>query len=70
MALAKNIRTGKIVNVPEHYLGHPVLGGDLVELGKVSSAAPKKEKKSFFTTEKTEEEQPAPEIDIENNEDK
>jgi hypothetical protein len=28
----------------------------------------KKEKKSFFATEKTEEEQPAPEIDIETNE--
>lgn len=68
MPLVKNIRTGKIANVPEHYVGHPVLGGDLVELNKVSSAAPKKVKKSYFATEKTEEEQPAPEIDIETNE--
>ena len=68
MPLVKNIRTGKIADVPEHYIGHPVLGGDLVELNKVSSAAPKKEKKSFFATENKEEEQPAPEIDIETNE--
>lgn len=68
MPLVKNIRTGKIADVPEHYLGHPVLGAELVELNKVSSAAPKKEKKSSFATEKIEEEQPAPEIDIETNE--
>jgi len=68
MALVKNVRTGKIANVPEHYLGHPVLGVDLVDATKVSSAAPKKVKKSYFATEKTEEEQLAPEIDIETNE--
>ena len=68
MPLVKNIRTGKIADVPEHYIGHPALGGDLVELNKVSSAAPKKEKKSPFTTKKKEEEQLAPEIDIETNE--
>lgn len=30
MALVKNIRTGKVTNVPDHYLNHPSLGGDLV----------------------------------------
>jgi len=68
MALVKNTRTGKVSNVPDHYLGHPVLGADLVDANKVSSAAPKKEKKSFFATEETKKEQPAPEIDIETNE--
>ena len=68
MALVKNTRTGKETNVPEHYLGHPVLGADLEELNKVSSAAPKKAKKPFFAMAEEQEEQPAPEIDIETNE--
>jgi len=68
MALVKNTRTGKEANVPEHYVGHPVLGADLEELNKVSSAAPKKAKKSFFVATEEKEEQLAPEIDIETNE--
>lgn len=69
MALAMNKRTGKTVSVPEHYLGHPVLGQDLVSATaeKSSSAAPKKEKKSFFDLPETEE-QLAPETDNETNE--
>jgi hypothetical protein len=68
MALAKNTRTGKVTNVPEHYLGHPVFGADLEELNKVSSAAPKKAKKPFLMMVEEQEEQTAPEIDIETNE--
>jgi hypothetical protein len=45
MAFAKNVRTGKTVVVPEHYIGHPVLGKDLVAVGDEVQAAPKKEKK-------------------------
>lgn len=30
MALVMNTRTGKVSNVPDHYLGHPSLGADLV----------------------------------------
>lgn len=76
MALVKNARTGKVVDVPEHYIGHPVLGKDLVEIK--ASVAPeetekaesaKKSVKSFFKAEAVEEqEQSAPEIDIETNE--
>lgn len=92
MAFAKNTRTGKTVNVPDHYIGHEVLGKDLEPIdGAEVQAAPKKEKKAKakyvpqavdgdgdglvqdgtewerpFGTEI--EEQPAPEIDIESNE--
>lgn len=52
MALAKNIKTGITVNVPGHYLGHPVLGKNLVAVGAEVQAAPKKETKI--------KEQPAP----------
>jgi hypothetical protein len=52
MPLVKNTRTDKIVSVPAHYVGHPVLGKDLVLLEDEISAAPKKE-----TPKK---EQPAP----------
>lgn len=55
MALAKNTKTGITVNVPEHYLGHPVLGKNLVAVGTEAPAAPKKEKKK---------EQPAPEVEL------
>ena len=48
MAYAINTRTGKSVSVPEHYLGHPVLGKDLVAFGDNVEAAPKKEKKKKF----------------------
>jgi hypothetical protein len=76
MALAKNARTGKVVDVPEHYIGHPVLGKDLVDINasvapkETETSAPvKKPAKSFFSTDAVkEEEQPAPEIDIETNE--
>lgn len=45
MAFAINKRTGKTVDVPEHYIGHPVLGKDLELAGSDVQAAPKKEKK-------------------------
>ena len=48
MALAINKRTGKSVNVPEHYLGHPVLGKELEPAGSVVKAAPKKENSKKF----------------------
>jgi len=92
MALAMNTRTGKIVSVPDHYIGHEVLGKDLEALdGAEAQAAPKKETKrkakyvpnavdadgDGLVQDGTEwerpvgteiEEQPAPEIDIESNE--
>lgn len=80
MATAINVRTGKIVSVPAHYIGHEVLGKDLEPYGGAEvQAAPKKEKKSKFAkfvkaeepetvVEFNTEEQPAPEIDIESNE--
>lgn len=51
MALAKNTKTGLVVKVPSHYLGHPVLGKNLVALGEEVAVAPK---------EKKNKEQPAP----------
>lgn len=81
MALAKNTRTGKTVSVPDHYIGHVVLGKDLVLLGEQVQTAPKKEKKkpSKYFTKAAEsvadvpvgaeiEEQSAPENNIEENE--
>jgi hypothetical protein len=75
MAHAKNTRTGKSVSVPNHYIGHPVLGKDLIVVDEQVEAAPKKENKSktearTFSWSKTEEtkEQPAPETNIENEE--
>lgn len=53
MATAKNTRTGKIVSVPDHYIGHPVLGNDLIAVDDEVQAAPKKKIKT--------KEQPAPE---------
>jgi hypothetical protein len=41
MALAKHTRTGNIVNVPAHYIGHPTLGKNLVAVGSEEKAAPK-----------------------------
>ena len=70
MAFAKNTRTGKTTSVPDHYIGHPVLGKDLVIIGEVTSAPKKESKKKakdYFTFEPTQE-QPAPEINIENEE--
>lgn len=69
MALATNKRTGITVSVPDHYIGHPVLGKNLVLATDEAQAAPKKETKI--------KEQPAPvapaiepepEINIEENE--
>jgi hypothetical protein len=69
MAYAKNTITGKTVSVPDHYVGHPVLGKNLVPLKDEAQAAPKKETKI--------KEQPAPvaeavepesELNIEKNE--
>ena len=45
MATAKNTRTGMIVSVPNHYIGHPVLGKNLIAVDGKVEAAPKKEKK-------------------------
>ena len=55
MALAINKRTGKTVSVPDHYIGHPVLGKNLVAASDEAQAAPKKETKK--------KEQPAPEVE-------
>lgn len=57
MAHAKNTITGKTVSVPDHYIGHPVLGKNLVPLKDEAQAAPKKETKT--------KEQPAPEVEVE-----
>jgi hypothetical protein len=71
MALAKNTRTGKVTSVPAHYIGHPVLGKNLIAVDGKVEAAPKKEKKKKVEVELPEqitEEQPAPETNIENEE--
>jgi len=57
MPLVKNTITGKTVSVPSHYVGHPVLGKNLVLATDEIQAAPKKE-----TTKK---EQPAPVVKVE-----
>jgi hypothetical protein len=57
MALAINTRTGKTVSVPDHYIGHPVLGKNLSLATGKAPAAPKKETKK-------EKEQPAPEVSV------
>ena len=68
MAVARNLRTGKVSNVPDHYIGHPVLGKELVLETDESPAAPKTKKKQADFFSKWEEpvsteleEQPAPE---------
>lgn len=71
MAIVRNTRTGKIASVPDHYVGHPVLGNGLVSVDDEIQAAPKKEnkKKLWEKSEPLEpQEQPAPEVNI--NEDK
>lgn len=71
MAFAKHIKTGQTVQVPAHYIGHPVLGKNLVALNDEIPAAPKKEKKKAVEAEvsapESIEEQPAPEINIQEN---
>lgn len=54
MATVRNTRTGIIIDVPDHYVGHPVLGNDLVLFAEEVKAAPNKETKK--------KEQPAPEV--------
>lgn len=68
MAIAKNVRTGKVSIVPDHYIGHPVLGKELVLETDESPAAPKNKKKQAEFFSKWEDsasselkEQPAPE---------
>lgn len=56
MALAINTRTGKSVSVPDHYIGHPVLGNDLILETDEVQAAPIKETKP-------KKEQPAPVVE-------
>ena len=58
MALVINKRTGKPASVPDHYVGHPVLGKDLVLATDEIQAAPKKETKY-------KKEQPAPVVEVE-----
>lgn len=55
MAQALNKRTGVIVDVPAHYIGHPSLGKNLVAVSNEAQAAPKKENKK---------EQPAPVVEV------
>lgn len=43
MAKAKHAITGRIFDVPAHYIGHPVLGKNLVAENAPVQAAPKKE---------------------------
>ena len=57
MAQAMNTKTGKVVSVPDHYVGHPVLGKNLVLVSDKAQAAPKKETKK--------KEQPAPVVEVE-----
>jgi hypothetical protein len=70
MALAINIRTNKIVDVPNHYIGHEVLGKDLVLATEEAQAAPNKETK--YKKEQpapvAEAVEPEPEINIKENE--
>jgi hypothetical protein len=75
MAFAKNTRTGKTTSVPEHYLGHPVLGKDLIAVDGEVEAAPKEKNKKYesaglFKNKAEDEiqEQPAPTIKLENEE--
>lgn len=56
MAIVRNTRTGNITSVPDHYVGHEVLGKDLVLVTDEAQAAPKKETKK--------KEQPAPVVEV------
>ena len=47
MATVKNTITGNIVDVPAHYLEHPILGADLVAYtGEEPAAKPAKASKT------------------------
>jgi hypothetical protein len=45
MPLAMNTRTKKISMVPAHYIGHSVLGKELILVEEEAPLAPKKERK-------------------------
>jgi hypothetical protein len=73
MAFAKNTRTGKFASVPDHYIGHPVFGGDLTVVDPESADKPTKEKKTKIAAAPVAEfepiqEQEAPETNIEDEE--
>lgn len=68
MAQALNKRTGLMTSVPAHYIGHPVLGKNLVAVGAEVQAAPKKENKTEQPAPKVEPALVTPEINIEENE--
>jgi len=69
MALATNTRTGITVSVPDHYIGHPLLGKNLVIKTDKAQAAPKKETpKKEQPAPVVEAVEPEPEINIEENE--
>jgi hypothetical protein len=73
MAFAKNTRTGKFVSVPDHYIGHPVFGADLMLVDSDSADKPTKEKKTKIAAAPVAEfesiqEQEAPETNIEDEE--
>lgn len=69
MPLVKNTRTGNIVSVPAHYVGHSVLGKDLVLVEDEVQAAPKKETpKKEQPAPVVKVSKPEPEINIEENE--
>lgn len=42
MALVMNTRTGKVSNVPDHYIGHPVFGAEIVLVEDFPAAEEKK----------------------------
>jgi hypothetical protein len=72
MALAINTRTGVTVSVPDHYIGHSVLGKNLALATDEVQAAPKKEtkkKEQPAPVVEVVEVLPEPEINIEENED-
>jgi hypothetical protein len=68
MAQALNKRTGVIVDVPAHYIGHPSLGKNLVAVSNEAQAAPKKENKKEQPAPVVEAVKPEPETNIEENE--
>ena len=73
MAFVKNTRTGKFASVPDHYIGHPVFGGDLILADPESVDKPIKEKKTKTAAApvaefETIKEQEAPETNIEDEE--
>lgn len=69
MATVRNTKTGIITSVPDHYVGHPVLGKNLVLATDEAQAAPKKETpKKEQPAPVVKAVEPEPEINIEENE--